>query len=331
MLNASSAKCLFITSNRIGDAVLSTGVLAHLAEKHPDATFTIACGPLAADLFRATPRLERLIILRKQAWNGHWLGLWRDCIGTRWALIVDLRNSIVSRLLWASKRAYGPAHKTGRHKVIDNASALRLDPPPAPHLWLDKQAEDQAARLMPANATVLALGPAANWACKQWPVEKFAELALKLTDSGGALSGARVLITAAPHERAQLAPLFAALPSEQIIDAIGQNLLTVAACLKRCRLFVGNDSGLMHIASAIGTPTLGLFGPGYENVYGPWGKHCAVVRTPESAAELWARLPYRGADHPNLMESLSVEAVVEGVLPLLPARQIADKVAEDIG
>src|SRR5262249_9593448 len=70
-------KILFITSNRVGDAVLSSGVLAWLVEKYTDAEFTIACGPYAAGLFRAVPRLERLIVLEKKSWNRHWLELWQ--------------------------------------------------------------------------------------------------------------------------------------------------------------------------------------------------------------------------------------------------------------
>ncbi|MDD5586238.1 MAG: glycosyltransferase family 9 protein [Alphaproteobacteria bacterium] len=316
-------RILFITSNRIGDAVLTTGVLAWLVKKYPKARFTIVCGPVAADLFRAVPRLKRLIVLRKKRWNGHWLGLWRECAGTRWDLIVDFRNSIVSRLLRAKKRAYPPASRTGGHKVKDNAAILNLDPPPAPHIWTDKAAEDAAAQLILHGAPVIALGPAANWPVKQWPIEKFVLLARRLTASHGPLPGARVFVTAAPHEREQIAPLLASLPSNRKIDALGLDLLTVAACLKRCRLFIGNDSGLMHIAAAVGTPTLGLFGPGYEKIYGPWGKHSAFVRTPESAEKLLARLPHPGAHHPNLMESLSVDVVYEAAKKLLSPAKVS--------
>jgi len=310
-------RILFITANRIGDAVLTTGLLKWLVERYPGTRLTLVCGPVAAPLFRFADRLERLIVLEKRKWNGHWFGLWRECAGTKWDLVVDLRNSFVSRLLAAQKRAYRPARPTGRHKVLDNAAALGLDPPPAPFIWIGPEAEAQALRLLPGDENVLALGPAANWPAKQWQIEKFASLAQRLTAPDGPLPGAKVLVVAAPHERDQIQPLFETLPAAQIVDAIGHDLLTVAACLKKCRLFIGNDSGLMHIAAAVGTPTLGLFGPGYEKMYGPWGPHTAVVRTPESTAELLARLPYPGAFHPNLMGGLSVEAVVERAKELL--------------
>lgn len=306
---------LFITSNRVGDAVLSTGTLATLIEHYPGAQFTVACGPYAAGLFRATPNLKKLIVLEKRKWNRHWIDLWVDCIGTRWDLIVDLRDSLAARLLLAKKRFHG-AHRIGKHKVIENAALLGLNPPPAPHLWLDTKAEKEAAALLPAARPLLALGPAANWPCKQWPIERFAELAQKLTADGALLAGGAVVVLADTREREQLMPLLQSIPTGKCVEVIGKPLLTAAAVLKQCRLFVGNDSGLMHIAAAMGTPTLGLFGPGYEEIYGPWGPRAATVRTPESREELLARLPNLSARAPNLMTGLTVEKVFEAAKTL---------------
>lgn len=307
---------LFITSNRLGDAVLSTGILAWLAEQHPNARFTIACGPYAAGLFPAVPHLDRLIVMKKQSFSRHWLGLWEACCGTRWDIIVDLRNSLASRLLSARQRFYGGRH-AGQHKVLEHADVLGIEEAPAPHIWLDTAAEAEAARLIPAGRPVLALGPAANWACKQWPAENFVTLAKRLTAVNGVLAGAAVLVIADEKERETIAPLLRAIPESQRIDLLGRDLLLVAACLKRARLFVGNDSGLMHVAAAVGTPTLGLFGPGYEEVYGPWGPHCAYVRTPESRESLLERLAQSGDPKLNLMQGLDVDNVVAVATKLL--------------
>ena len=80
------------------------------------------------------------------------------------------------------------------------------------------------------------------------------------------------------------APLLAALPDA--IDLTGRlSLPEVAACLARCALFVGNDSGLMHLAASAGTPTLGLFGPTPAHEYSPAGPHAAAVLSASSRME----------------------------------------------
>ena len=69
-------RILFITSTRIGDAVLSTGIIDHLMRAHPDARFTIAVGRVAEGVFRRMPALDRLIPIEKKRFGLHWLGLW---------------------------------------------------------------------------------------------------------------------------------------------------------------------------------------------------------------------------------------------------------------
>jgi len=312
-------RILFITATRIGDAVMTTGLLKHLLETYPQAKVTIACGPLAADLFRAVPNLERLILIKKRTYNRHWIELWRACIGTRWDLIIDLRNSAITRLLRAKERHCKTKSNTGEAKIAEYAQLLHLKKPPLPFLWTDETAKQNAKEAMPGQGPVLALGPSANWPPKQWPAERFAALAQGLTAPGAPLAGAKIMIIAAPHELDQLKPLFAALPAEQVLTLVGHDLLTVAACLARATLFIGNDSGLSHMAAAMQTPTLALFGPGFEKIYAPSGSHAAVLRSPIATSALLARLPYPGAREPNLMEEITVDAALKAAKRLLKA------------
>ena len=75
-------------------------------------------------------------------------------------------------------------------------------------------------------------------------------------------------------------------------------------------MFIGNDSGLMHLAAASGIPTLGLFGPSPERHYGPWGAHAAVVRTVQSYEELIGAPDFDHRRSATLMDGLAVEAAV---------------------
>lgn len=316
---------LFVTATRIGDAVLSTGLLAHLIERYPGARLTIAAGPVAAPLFEAVPGLERVIGMEKQRLALHWLGLYRAVAGRRWDIVVDLRGSALPWLLRAGERyamAKGNAHE---HRVRQLARLFTLDPPPSPRLWLAPAHKQRAEALIPAGGPVLAIGPAANWRGKQWRGECFAELARRLTAADGPLPGARVAVLAAAHERAQAEPLLAAAPAARIIDLIGKtDLLTAAAVLRRCALFVGNDTGLMHIAAASGVPTLGLFGPSPVEQYAPWGPCTAVARTEVPAEAMYAA----GFDHrttDTLMDSLSVDATEAATCQLW--RRVASEAA----
>src|SRR5260370_1337913 len=97
-------RILFVTATRIGDAVLSTGLLSHLIGRFPGARLTVAAGPVAAPLFEAVPGLDRLIVLRKRRFSLHWLALYPPTLGRRWDLVVDLRGSALALLLPAGRR-----------------------------------------------------------------------------------------------------------------------------------------------------------------------------------------------------------------------------------
>jgi lipopolysaccharide export system permease protein len=298
--------------------VLSTGLLGHLLERHPGAAVTIAAGRAAAPLFSAVPGLDRVLSIDKRPFKGHWLELWTATAFRRWDLVVDLRASAIAYLVPARRRVTAGKRDDRHHRVEELAALLHLDPPPAPRVWLAPEHEAAAERLVPDGGPVLAIGPAANWTGKQWPAERFAELAQGLTGSGAALARARVAVLAAGQERDQAQPVIAALPAERMLDLVGAvDLPTAAACLRRCRAFLGNDSGLMHLAAAAGTPTLGLFGPSHAQRYGPWGPKAAFLRTPESYDELLRRVVPRGEAQGTLMDGLTVEAVLEAAQDLL--------------
>jgi heptosyltransferase III len=303
-------RILFVTATRIGDAVLSTGLLAHLIERYPEARFTIAAGPIAAPLFEAVPRLDRLIVVDKQRFGLHWPALLRGVIGTRWSLVVDLRGSALAYFLWTRERLIGGKGDLRMHRVREIGELAGLNPPPAPRLWTAPRHEDAALALVPPGAPLLAIAPAANWRAKTWRAERFAELARRLTAPEGPLPLARVAVLAAAHEREQAAPVLAVVPEPRRVDLVGSvDLLTAGAVLRRAALFVGNDTGLMHMAAAMGAPTLGLFGPSPVERFAPWGARAAVVHTPLAPRELMGApdFDYRTTD--TLMDGLTVDVV----------------------
>jgi ADP-heptose:LPS heptosyltransferase len=309
-------RILFITATRLGDGVLSTGLYGHLAERHPGARFTVVCGAPAAPVFAAAPGLERLIVLEKRPFHGHWLGLWTAVAGKVWDLVVDIRGSGFAWTLLARERRIKPRAVDGVHRVADLATLFGLPEPPAPRAWTTAAEEARAADLLPPGGPILAVAPTANWRAKEWRVGHFRALVERLT-AAGALAGARVAAMGAPDERARAEPLIAALPADRRIDLYGAPLGVIAACLRRADLFVGNDSGLMHLAAAAGAPTLGLFGPSRAEHYAPWGPRAAFVRTRESWSDLVMAPGFDHRTSDTLMDGLIVEVAAAAAEALL--------------
>lgn len=311
-------RILFITANRLGDAIMSTGLLNYFAKLHPKAAITIASGPIPAPLFTSAPGLEQCIIFEKKPFSLHWFKLWRRVVSTRWDIVVDLRRSLLRYFIFNKNYYRIPKPDEHCHRVRFLGRVVGLeDKPPEPTIWLEAKERSQAAKIIPSCKPTIALAPAANWQGKQWHPENFANLADRLIKNNGLLPGASIAVLASSEERRQAEPILKILPSHQRIDLIGKtNLLTLAACLEKCSLFVGNDSGLMHMAAAVGVPTLGLFGPSRETLYSPWGKHCSWVRTPESFEELTGDPGYNHLTTDSLMNGLQVQVVEDALYAL---------------
>jgi ADP-heptose:LPS heptosyltransferase len=311
---------LFVGSTRIGDAVLSSGLLKRLHDEIPNACFTVAAGPAAAPLFRDMPRLDRLIAVEKQKNGMHWLRLWSQVRGRGWGLVLDTRGSGLSRFLSAKKRAIYARPGEDEpvvHKVVEAARLLKLeDEPPAPFLFVGEETQAAADALLGEGGPILAVGPGANWIGKTWPAERFSQVAARLLGPDGPLAGGRLLILGGEADRDVAHQVRQATARERVIDLTGRvDLLTAYACLKRARLYLGNDSGLMHLAAAAGAPTVGVFGPSDERRYGPWGAHTTAVRGPRSFEEIRAADP--GLNQAlNHMMDLPVQTVLDAAVRL---------------
>ena len=272
-------RILFIAPTRIGDAVLAASMLRYLTDNAPDAEVTIITSPLAADLYEGLPQLKRIVRITKRTYNRHWLDVWHQTIGTRWDEIWDMRGSIVTFLLRAKKRRLytkqAPAPKVKQYEQAFGIAHL-----PYPTLWPRPQDTAAAETLMPSGERYLILAPIANWGPKEWPLANFIALAQAMLE--GRAKDFRPVVICAGHEREKALPLLDALATYRPIDLTTGDapLLTVFACMQRAHGFVGNDSGLMHMAAAASIPTLGLFGPTPHDIYQPWGAKAGYITAP---------------------------------------------------
>jgi len=286
--------------------------LAHLLERYPNDGVTIACGAPAAKIFTETPRLETIHVVRKRERHGHWWDLYKKVAPKPWRVVVDLRRSALPLGLLTVRRHSIPKSKAPIHRVELIGRTMGL-PPQDPVIWTGAAHKAQAeAFLRRAKAPVL-LAPGASWRGKIWPAERFADLATRLRAPDGPLPGADIVMIGAEGERATGAAVEAAIPDANRFDGFGLDVLTTYEVAKRCRLMVGNDSAMMHLAAAAGIPTVGLFGPTRDVHYAPWGKNGLVVRTPESVEDLTGWDGYDTNTTDTMMTSLSVDSILQAV------------------
>jgi ADP-heptose:LPS heptosyltransferase len=137
------------------------------------------------------------------------------------------------------------------------------------------------------------------------------------------------MVVGRSEDRWAAEPVRRAISRDRLIDLTGRaDLLTTYACLKRARLFLGCDSEMLHLASASGTPTLGLFGPSDERIWAPWGPAGAALRGPRDLAAIKAADPAlnQAVCH---MQDLPVAWVLNAARRLLTATEALAAPAEE--
>lgn len=300
-------RILVIKLRAIGDVVLSTIVIANLRAAFPGATLHFLTEAMCREVVSGHPDLDEVIVLDRKAMGklgprgqfaAH-LAFLRRIRRARYDLVFDFfgnpRSALITR--WSGARwrvgydfrmrrfAYNvvvPSRANELHEAewhLDALTHAGIDTP-FRHLAVipGAAAEAMAAAFWrEAGLTgrqVIALNFSGGWAAKRWPIDRFAELA-------GLLAGRHavaILIIWGPGEleQAQQLAAAAAVPVT-LIPAVG--LAELAALLARVDLMVSTDSGPMHIAAAMGTRCVGLFGPTNYRLQGPYGVgHRVVVK-----------------------------------------------------
>ena len=307
---------LFISADRIGDAIMSIGAIREIGRQIPDAEITVAVGPTAAALFRAAPGVVKVIPWKKQKLSGHWRTLWRQTVGTKWAMVADVRGSAMSLFLRArQRRLYSRALEKGEMKVVTFSNMMKAAQVCEPEIFLDDAARARADEVIGSDpAPIIAFAPISTAEDRSWPKDRWAALIEKLK-AEPRFDGWRFMVVGGPGDHDAAAPSLA-VAGDRGIDFVGKgDILASAAALSRASLFVGNDSGLMHVSAAAGTPTLGLFGPSEWWHKAPWGGKGRVL----------AAAPVRGEF--ASIQKLSVDQVYEEVLELHESFATEAKVA----
>ena len=355
-------RVLLLRLERIGDLLMILDAIAAARAAWPGAEIDLAVGSWNLPLARLVPGLARVEVadvpwLAREGTGESWAALRAKAKGWRarsYDLVInfepDIRSNYLAWLTGAPRRfgydtggggafltdaaAYDPRqHVAVNARAIvaraagDAAAGRALH---GAHTMLQPPADAFArARALVANAPRPHIGVHVSGGrqSKQWHLDRFAAVARDLARG----RGATIVLTGTAADRPMVDEVAGALEGVRVIDAAGDvDLPTLAALLADLDLLVTSDTGPMHLAGAMHTPVVALFGPSHPERYGPLAMQQRVVRVdlPCSPCGQVRLPPVRCRGHvPDCMDGITVDAVIRAAHDLLdaqarPARQV---------
>jgi ADP-heptose:LPS heptosyltransferase len=307
-VSGSRGKILVIRGGAIGDFILTLPVLAALRRQFPAAHLEVLGYPHIAQLAQAGGLVQRITAIEARSLAGFFArdgeldeGL-RDYF-SEFNLVIsflyDPDEIFQANLARCGVRQFlpgphRPAEAEGIHateaflKPLERLAIFAADPQPRLNLAAEPIRGDRPS--------CLALHPGSGSERKNWPEEKWAELIEQLL----ARTAMDLLIVGGEAEGERLQRLAAALPPPRCRLARNLPLVELAGALQRCVGFVGHDSGITHLAAALGLPCVVLWAHTIEEIWRPRGARVQILREPSG------------------LNNLSVPRVVAGLAPLLP-------------
>lgn len=296
-------KILIRATNWIGDAIMTTPAVRTIRQNFPKAEISILVHPWVADVFSASPYIDRIIPYQKRSAHSGLSGMRRLSRELRRqnfdlaillqnafeaALIVrlagiplrlgysrDCRGMLLSHAIGLKKQRK-KIHQVHYYQGLLTDAGLKLGPDEL-FLQVSQADRDSAARFINTQeGPLIGLNPGAAYGpAKRWPAEKYADLARMVEQK----YQARVMVFGTNDDRQTAAVI--ARSCKEIIDLTGRTTLAEAmALIDQCQVFVTNDSGLMHVAAALKTPLAAIFGSTNPITTGPFSENNIILRQP---------------------------------------------------
>ncbi len=293
-------KILVLRPRFLGDLILATGLADILHQNFPQAEIWFLTEKSYAEALDHHPRITGTIAFDAARKNNpfYLFGFYRQLRKHKFDLVLDLFGNPRSAQMtflsgakvrvgfgvrgrsWAYNRIAKPSSKalpSGRRPVIeaylDQVRELGIETrsPYVTSLQISEEEKLHVRKLfdragIKLGQKVAALTPGATWPAKRWPLENFVELGFLLQSKG-----IRPLYLFGPKEE-ELVKEFEALMNKDWIMINQPSLRGLAAFIEAADVLVANDAGPMHVGPAVGTPTLGIFGPGEPEIWFPYGK-----------------------------------------------------------
>jgi lipopolysaccharide heptosyltransferase I len=299
-LNSQPQRLLLVKPSSFGDIVNALPALAAFKARWPDAEIDWAVKREWAGLLTGHPMLRRVVYFPVTAAEG--LSSWHEVSRESYDLVIDLQGLLRSALYAALTRCSvrvgfadgregspwfythrirvsdGAVHAVDRHldlaRQLGAASQSACFPLPdgeREKVWLDALWQEAG---LGRGETVCVIHPSARRETKRWPAERFAQLAEEVS----AQQGWRVILVGAESPVSPIAEAPGRMRTPAL-NLLGKtSLLQLAALLRRADLLVTSDSGPMHLAAAVGTPVVAVFGPTDPRRVGPYGEGHAVLQ-----------------------------------------------------
>jgi ADP-heptose:LPS heptosyltransferase len=333
---------------RIGDLIMVLPAIQAVRALAPSSEIDLVVGGWNASLARAIPAVTRVETLDAEWLSREGGGLdltalvraargWR---GRSYDLAINFEPDVRSNVLlsasgagwtagWASGGGGGLLDVALQHdpqahtavnarRLVESVFGQPARDSTNPLLAIpDSAARTAAARLTGGSGPIVGLHASGGRAIKQWDTDRFAYVANRLVRE----RRARIVLTGGPSDRPLVDRVKAALPSRAVVDVSDESdLLVLAALLERLDVFVTGDTGPMHLAAAVGTPVVAVFGPSDPARYAPPGSANRIVRVdlPCSPCNRIRRPPARCVGHtPDCLTSVSADAVTAAAMSAL--------------
>lgn len=345
-------RCLVLAIRALGDVVLTTPIYRALKSAYPTERLDVVVERPYGELLRGNPYLDTIYEVdrrRNTAKCLNWPAQARLIAALRrerYDVVVDLfsgpRSALMARLTGAGYRIGEDTRHRGRgwlythpipvkreeeHLVVQKLRLIQPlvgEMPAGPiELFLLPGERDEADKRLRAEgaregAVRVGLFPGAGWAHKQWPAERFAGLG----DALVAEQDADIVLFGGPHDVAACDAVAIRMRHRPLLLCGAYSLRATAARISCMNLFISNDTGPMHMAVALGVPTVALHGPSNVRKYGPWGESVQVVSShlpcspcpqQEDTCHLVGRI------RQECMLAISVEDVLDAVERLMAA------------
>ncbi len=331
----------------IGDIVLTTPVIDSLREKFPDSEIHYLGDKEGVALLENNPALDRIIPYDFNSPSATEqvkvsMALRRQKYDVAIDLFGNPRSALVIFLSGARMRiggAFGWRRRTFTHPMLirERLTAvmfhlkylqpLGIEAEPRPtKIFLDAAEIAEARRELlaqglDAGKPLVGLHIGATWPAKVWPAKNFA----RLTDLVTEWLGVQVLVTRGPKDGNYFEEFKGAVRS-RFMDFAPGGLRKLAAALSCCDVYVSNDAAPMHISAAVGTPTVGIFGPGEPDIWFPYDRrdgHVALKKDIDCCHRDFCDLA--GDDYMRCMKLIRPEEVYETVEQILKEKKRADR------